>query len=473
MGFIMMNKKIDYYKNTLILFIGKFSSQLISFILLPLYTFNLSTSSYGYVDLIQTYISLLAPVLLLQMDSAVFRFLIDNREEEKEKGKIITSSFLAIVFVCLISSIIFLFICNFIKINYSNYIIINVIVLIISNYFMSISRGNGNNLNYSISSIIISVITLLTNIILILIFKYDARSILIASVIANLFSIIYLLKKEKIFNYISIKFYDKNLLKEMLKYSVPMIPNALSWWIVGLSDRTIIVSFIDIAANGVYSISCKFSNLLNSVFSIFSMSWQEMVSININEKKSEDFISKMMDDIFQLFVFMSCAIIGVMPLLYDFIIGKNYLNSYNYIPILLLANLVSVLAGLLGGIYVAKKNTKKVALTTIISAIINIIINVCFISKIGLYAACLSTLASYILMFLYRYYDVKKIFKIKLNLRNIVASILSYIFFSILYYLKFKFISLICLILFTALIIKKNKRSILNIITQFKLKRKL
>ena len=108
-----MKNKIDYYKNTFILFIGKFSNQVVFLILLPLYTYYLSTSSYGYVDLIQTYINLLTPVILLQMDSAVFRFIIDNRKNENGKKNIISSSFYT-VFLTLIISILIFIVLNYI-----------------------------------------------------------------------------------------------------------------------------------------------------------------------------------------------------------------------------------------------------------------------------------------------------------------------------------------------------------------------
>ena len=71
-----MSKNKEYVKNTLILFIGKFATQFVSFLLLPLFTHYLITEDFGWVDLLQSYISLLVPVLTLRLDSSLFRFLI-------------------------------------------------------------------------------------------------------------------------------------------------------------------------------------------------------------------------------------------------------------------------------------------------------------------------------------------------------------------------------------------------------------
>lgn len=462
-----MIKEKEYAKNTMILLIGKFSSQIISFLLLPLYTYELSVNSYGYIDLIQTYISLLAPLLLLQLDSAVFRYLIDIRDKENEKKKIISSSFFCIIFVIILSFFFFIGIQFFLTIEYYIYIIINMIALVLNTYAMSIARGNGHNKIYAIASIISSITTLMINLILIIIFRFGAKSILIAATISNILSFIYILKKEKIKNYIFFNCADKTVLSKLLKYSIPMIPNVLSWWIVGLSDRTIIVHFIGTAANGLYSVSCKFSNLLNSVFSIFSMSWQETASLHINDSDASEFFSKMIMNIFNIFLMASCAIIGLLPIIFNIVIGKEYLEAYNYIPILLTANICNVLVGLFGGIYVSKKMTKKVATTTIYSAVINIVINLIFIRKIGLYAACFSTLISYVFMIIYRYHDINKIIKINLYSRNNIIYICEYGILLVTYYLKFKILSFILCFVIILLYFIHNKNFALIIINNF------
>lgn len=465
-----MKKENNYLKNTIILLIGKFSTQIISFMLLPLYTYKLSTDNYGYIDLLQTYISLFSPILMLQLDSAIFRFLIDVREQNEEKNKIISSSFICLVIILLISSIIFFIINFFVKINYSILILLNVISLVYNTFCMSITRGNGHNRNYSISSIITAIITLVINVMLILILNYDAKSILISSIFANFISSIYLSYKEKVFYAIKKNCFEKNILKKLLKYSIPMIPNSLSWWIVGLSDRTLISIIIGVSANGIYSVSSKFSNLLNSIFSIFSMSWQETASMHIKDKDSNLFFSKMIINIYNFFIVLSCLIISILPLIFNIIIGKEYIESYAYIPIILLSNVFNVLAGLLGGIYVAKKMTNKVAYTTIASAIINIVINILFIRKFGLYAASFSTLIAYFLMLIYRYFDVKNIMNIKLKWRKNILYFITFIISIILYYINNSFLCCFSVIFVVIVYIWDNKNFLKEIMVHLKMK---
>ena len=185
--------------------------------------------------------------------------------------------------------------------------------------------------------------------------------------------------KTNLFAKIETKLINKTTIKELLAYSCPMIPNALSWWIVNVSDRTIISIFLGSSFNGIYSVSCKFSNIINSIFSIFNMSWQETAVLHIEDKDKDEFFSNMIDKLLMLFSATSLLIIAILPFVYNWIIGVDYHSSYKFIPILLYANLWSILINLIGGIYVAKKKTKEIAITTLISSILNIVINLIFI----------------------------------------------------------------------------------------------
>ena len=98
-----MNKKTEFTKNTILLLIGKFCTQFITFFLLPIFTRYLLPGDYGYVDLMQSYISLLVPVLILRLDSAIFRFLIDARKDDNKSSKLVsTTSFIIFIQILLL-----------------------------------------------------------------------------------------------------------------------------------------------------------------------------------------------------------------------------------------------------------------------------------------------------------------------------------------------------------------------------------
>lgn len=465
-----MNKNKEYIKNTMILLLGKFATQFISFFLLPIYTHYLMTSDYGTVDLLQTYISLLVPVLILRLDSAVFRFLIDERNKKDDEGKsiIITNVVLSLIITSILFIFIYIILGFFIKITYYWYLLFNVIVLMFSSILLQISRGVGDNKTYSIACVLTSLVTLLVNVILIIKLGFNASSILIASIIANIVCIIYLFIKNKIYKYLNINKINIPKLKELLKYALPMIPNGLSWWIVNVSDRTIISYFIGTAMNGIYTVSCKFSNLLNNIFSIFNMSWQESASIHIKDDDRDIFFTDMINQLLNLFMCVSLIILVIIPIFFNILIGNEYMEAFNYIPILLFANIFNIITQLIGAIYIANKMTKKVMNTTIISAIINLIINFIFIHWIGLYAASISTLIAYLSIAIYRYIDVQKYVNINLNWRKIVLTNLVFLISAILYYFNNSILNIVNAILVVIYSAFSNAKNIKNIIKLIK-----
>ena len=171
-----MSRGKELVKNTIIILIGRVSTQLLSFFMMPLYTHYINTSDYGYVDLIQSYIALIVPIIILRFDSAVFRFLIDAREDKKEKNNIITNTFLVFIVQIMIFVILFLVLSRFFKFEYLIYIILNVIFMAIAQVLMQMARGVGDNLGYAISSIIAGGITIITNLICIFKFKLGGES---------------------------------------------------------------------------------------------------------------------------------------------------------------------------------------------------------------------------------------------------------------------------------------------------------
>ena len=120
-----MNRKNEFIKNNAILFIGKIATQFITFFLLPLYTNKLATKDYGTIDLIQTYISLLVPVLTLRLDSVVFRFLIDKRDNKDEIQEVVSNTSFLLILGISIAIIISITATIFLDIVYYPYIVTN------------------------------------------------------------------------------------------------------------------------------------------------------------------------------------------------------------------------------------------------------------------------------------------------------------------------------------------------------------
>lgn len=469
-----MDKKKQLAKNTIIIFFGRVSTQLISFFLLPLYTSYLATKEYGLVDLIQTYVTLLVPIITLELEMSIFRWLIDSRGKEKDTKKLISNNFFVLFISLTIFSILYVAVTSFVNIPFRWLILVDIIICVFGGNFLQVARGFGKTLDYSISCILTGVTTVVSNIILICHFGMGAEGMIISMALANFICGLYLFIRLKLYKLINFKLTDKKLLKEMYKYSIPLIPNSVSWWIVNVSDRTIISFILGSGANGLYAISNKFPTIISSLTGVFNLSWSESAALHINSKDRDEFFSDVFNTIMKLFTAMGVGMIACMPFVFPLLINTKYNDAYNYIPYLVLGSVFNVAICLYSQIYLAKKLSKQVATTAIIGAVINILINIVFIKSIGLYAAAISTAISYFVMMLYRHIDLKKYVNIKISKGFVINTIIIFSYSIFLYYqhdLLLNIINLIVVVSYAFLINQKFLKSSLKTILG-KLKRK-
>ena len=104
--------------------------------------------------------------------------------------------------------------------------------------------------------------------------------------ISNILSALYLIYSLKIQKYINIKLINADKKRELLQYSLPLIPNGVSWWIVNAADRMIIAALLGVTANGIYAVAYKFPQIFTAIYSFFGLSWTESASVHIKISRS-------------------------------------------------------------------------------------------------------------------------------------------------------------------------------------------
>lgn len=264
---------------------------------------------------------------------------------------------------------------------------------------------------------------------------FNVTGLIYASIIGYALGTIYLFLKLKILNSISTKHVEKGAIQALLKYSLPMVPNSLSWWIFSSSDRLIVSWLLGVASTGILSIAYKFSNISALVYSVFNLSITESVSIHIADQDFQQYYNNIFSAIAKLFTAFASTLLAFMPIIFIMLVGKNFDEAYNLIPIAASAALLQVMVELLGTVYVAKNNTLSIAATSIVAAFINIITNILLIPLIGIYAAVISTVIAYLVLFIYRFINVNKTyFTVKIAKEVILYFIFGIMLISILYY---------------------------------------
>ena len=128
-----------------------------------------------------------------------------------------------------------------------------------------------------------------------------------------------------------------------------------------------------------------------------------------------------------------------MPFIFPILINKEFFKAYYFIPIYILSAFFNVIQGLYSVVYIALKKTKDIAKTTMLAAIINLVVHIVCIRWIGMYAAAVSSVVSYLIISVYRYYDIKKYVNVPINKQDvgIIIVIFAVAFITYLLYAKY------------------------------------
>ena len=407
-----MKQEKELIRNTFIIAIGKFSTQIVSFLLVSLYTAKLTTQEYGSYDLIITIITFITPFITLTFEESMFRFLIDAKNRREEKS-IITQTVVTILTMLTIACFMIFIVIKIFSINTTKLFIPYVIAVVLMALMNALVRGLGKIKLYSLSNFILSVLTIVLNVVLILETNLKVDGLLLSVIIANLVMVLFLSIKLKLKEFIDFKLMNKKLMKEMLTYSIPLIPHSLSWTIINLSDRLIIAGALGTASNGIYAISNKFPTIINTVYNYFAIAWKESAAKALHEEDSGQYYNKIYEALKNMVYSATVLVIAFVPFVFNILIKGGYQEAYLYIPILVFSVYFSNMASFYGGIFSAYKKTKIIGTTTLVSAIINLVIDIVFIKTIGIYAAAISTLLASVFLYVYRKYKIKDFVKLK------------------------------------------------------------
>lgn len=415
----MSNNKYKSLLNNSVLFaVGNLGSKLISFLMLPLYTYQLSSSAFGKADLVQTTVSLLLPVVSLSIFDAILRFGMDRDNDNSEiftNGVMITIISSIIVFILGVTG-------ELIGYSFSMYLTITLILQAIQSLYSQYIKAIGKVQIFAFNGILLSLLTAILNILLLVVMHLGINGYLLSIIIATLLSNVYLFFRVKLYNDFSLNKFNFNKLKEMLRFSVPLIPNSVAWWTTTTISRYFILFFINVTANGMFAVANRIPSLLSVLNSIFFQSWQMSA---IQEYDSTD-RGKFYSDIF--FMYAELLFLGVSGILFILrpmmliLVSTEFRASWKYVPFLLITVLYSSFSGFLGQYYIAAKKTFGVFTTTVIGAVLNIIFNFIFIPTLGLMGAGISSALSFGILWLIRVKDTRKFVKTDLNVINILLN---------------------------------------------------
>lgn len=291
--------------------LGKF----VGLFFVPIYTRIFSTEEYGIIDLISVTISFVCILGILQLESAISRYYYSSKDE-KERNKRISTAYWTVLIASSVLSIILIILSGFISnflfdtSKYAKIISVASLTLPLMNIFTIYSliiRFLQKPVQYTF---IIAAQLLVTVVISILLVVYLDKGIIgvfwgqISGLVTGvLFGTIYLRDKIRFI-------WNWNYLKEMSRYSLPMVPAVVAGWVNINASRFIILQYLSLSDIGIYSLAVKIASLLSLVESAFVMAWGPFMW-EIFEKSDHKIIYKKVMKLVTLGTFIIVSLLAI------------------------------------------------------------------------------------------------------------------------------------------------------------------
>lgn len=411
-----MNKYKDLIKNIGILAIGKCSTKVISMLLVPLYTSILTTEEYGIFDILQTSINLLMPILTLNVATAVLRYALDKECDSKSVFSI--GLFYGGISVgIMVTALLLNRYTQWIPVldSYAGLFLFAFVVDVVLNLVTFFARGLERMADIAVAGVLGSLSMILCNLLLLLVFDCGLSGYYFATSFGLLVQLSYLVVRCKLWRYICKLDRKDPMGREMLAYSVPLIPSSIIWCVYNMADRFTITAVWGLDATGVYSVASKIPSIMSILLSLFNKAWSVSAVKDFDREDRNGFFSNTYT-VYHLLMLVICSFLIVScRILAHFLYAKDFFAAWQYVPFLLLGTLFTSLSGYLDGIFSAAKMSKLCGKVAILGAGVNILLNTLLIPVAGPLAAAVVTAFSYWLVWMVQMHHIRKYVALRIN----------------------------------------------------------
>ena len=411
----------NFVKDIIVYFLGYVAPKIISFILVPIYTAYLSKEEYGSYDYVHTVIQALTPIISLQIPGTIMRFVIkDDRYSRKE---IISNGYMLVMAMgaVMIGITVAVYQIFSFSVEYFWLIIAMGFTGVMYTMAAETTRGIGYTKTYAFIGALNTLLTASLSILFIVVLKTSYNGILMAASISSSICVLVLFIFTRMFRYMSVKAISPRCCWYMMKYALPLIPNAVSWWALSLSDKLVIKPFLGVGANGIYAVSGKLASIISICYHSFDKAW--MVNA-IKEFDSEDkgvFFSSIFDKLFRAMMLVCAGLLVVNRVFIGiWVSSPEFYDAWMYSIPLIIATAFYCFSQFFGVAYNCSKKTHHALFTTLLAAAVNLGISLALVKVIGLYAMAYATLIAYIVLFIVRKVSTRKYFPVNIDIWDMI-----------------------------------------------------
>lgn len=459
-------------KKTGLYFIGNLSSKIVSAAILPIYAFFVLPNDLGAFDNAQVWANIFSPICFLAVWEAVLKFLIAEENEEKIEKRISAILFF-VALASIVTVIVSLILGFFYDIYCLNIIVCMLIPMGLAQIWQYFARALHENTTYVIASIVGTLTNFVMLLILVCVLRLGLIGLSVSYIMGQTIIVVLIECKTRVIKKFSYKNIDLNELKSMLIYSIPLVLNLASLWLLNGFGRIIITNKLGTEANGLFTFALKISSLVYILGSVISMAITEEAILKINDPDIGEFFSDVNSKLFRLFLSICILMVPAITVFYYIIGNTEYVSSLNLAIFFLMKAIFAIMSTNMGAIFQATNKTYLTFTTTVAGTVIMVVISYLLIGNMGIAGVAVGQIVGSFVMMAFRWWYGKKLVNMKIKLKIII---LLFIVYAIAFVISVNVGVILNFVLFAIcgmVIFITNKKDIMNILNKINSKIKV
>ena len=389
--------------NTLVFALGGLAVKAVSLVLMPLYTTALTAGEYGTAELLNSAIEIVLPLLSAGVVEALYRFSIDD---DVPKGELFVNSLLVLGggvvctgVACALGSVLW-------NMEHAAAFFALFCSVCVFKATTQLARGLGHVRRFVAYGLINALAMVVSTYLLLVRAHTGIEGYLWSYTIGYLVGGLAAFLGSAEYRLLAPFRLDRALLRRMLVYSLPLVPNLLSWWLVSVSGRYVVLWGSGVVAAGLFTAASKMPALVNIVASVFQQAWQYSTAREIDSPDRGAFFGVVMRGYSLATLTVAGLVIALNRPISRVMLQAEFAEGWRYVPLLMLVASFGVISIFFESFYQALKNSGVLMASTALGAVVNVILGVALVPFMGPWGAGLAGAVAYMLVLVVRARDL-------------------------------------------------------------------
>ena len=391
--------------NTLVFALGGLAIKAVSLVLMPLYTTALTAGEYGTAELLNSAIEIVLPLLSAGVVEALYRFSIDD---DVPKDELFADSLVVLGggvvcagAACALGHVLW-------NMEHAGSFFVLFCSVCVFKATTQLARGLGHVRRFVAYGLINALAMVVSTYLLLVRAHLGVEGYLWSFTIGYLVGGLVAFLGSAEYRLLAPFRVDRDLLRRMLVYSLPLVPNLLSWWLVSVSGRYVVLWGSGLAAAGLFTAASKMPSLINIVASVFQQAWQYSTAREINSPDRGAFFGVVMRGYSLATLTVAGLVIALNRPISRVMLQSEFAEGWRYVPLLMLVASFGVISIFFESFYQALKNSGVLMASTALGAGVNVVLGVALVPFMGPWGAGLAGAVAYMLVLVVRARDLRR-----------------------------------------------------------------